>query len=64
MEFTDSLLQEELFGPILPIIKADYATAYKTISKMEHPLAIYIFSSKQSEINESRSPTTKYLSKY
>jgi aldehyde dehydrogenase (NAD+) len=55
--FADALLQEELFGPILPVIRADYVTAYKHINKREHPLALYIFSSKQSEIDESKCTT-------
>jgi hypothetical protein len=50
----DSLLGEELFGPILPIIKMNYKEAYATITSMEHPLAIYIFASKQDEIDESK----------
>ena len=49
---SDSLLSEELFGPICPVIKADYVTAYKQISQMPHPLALYIFSSSQAEIDE------------
>jgi acyl-CoA reductase-like NAD-dependent aldehyde dehydrogenase len=35
---SDSLLSEELFGPVLPIIKADVDSAIKTISSMPHPL--------------------------
>ena len=52
VEISDSLLSEELFGPICPIIKTDYVTAYRQISKMPHPLALYIFSSSQGEIDE------------
>ncbi|KAE9381903.1 aldehyde dehydrogenase [Stipitochalara longipes BDJ] len=48
----DPLLSEELFGPILPVIRADHVQAYKTISSMEHPLAIYIFSKQQTVIDE------------
>ncbi|KAH7085985.1 Aldehyde/histidinol dehydrogenase [Paraphoma chrysanthemicola] len=50
---TDSLLSEELFGPILPIIKADEIEACKTISASPHPLAIYIFS--------HHAPTVDYI---
>lgn len=52
VKISDSLLSEELFGPICPVIKADYVTAYKQISKMPHPLGLYIFSSSQAEIDE------------
>lgn len=52
VEISDSLLSEELFGPVCPVIKADYVTAYKQISKMPHPLGLYIFSSSQTEIDE------------
>jgi aldehyde dehydrogenase (NAD+) len=51
VQMSDSLLTEELFGPILPIIEADYEHACKTISSMPHPLGLYIFSSDQSEID-------------
>ncbi|RBQ99473.1 hypothetical protein FVER53590_01702 [Fusarium verticillioides] len=48
----DSLLSEELFGPICPVIKATYKGAVRqTNSGGPHPLAIYIFSSDRSEIN-------------
>ncbi|KAH8728414.1 Aldehyde/histidinol dehydrogenase [Phaeosphaeriaceae sp. PMI808] len=48
---TDSLLSEELFGPVLPVIKADVDTALNTINGMPHPLALYIFSGLQKEID-------------
>jgi aldehyde dehydrogenase (NAD+) len=51
IQMSDSLLTEELFGPILPIIAADEISACNTINTMPHPLAIYIFSSAQQEIN-------------
>lgn len=47
----DSVMKEEIFGPIMPIL--EYYTiedAIKTIKSFEHPLALYIFSSKKSEI--------------
>jgi hypothetical protein len=68
----DALLEEELFGPIFPVIKTDYVSDYQAIqkivfepclfyyaftdlisSRIEHPLAIYIFSTHESQINES-----------
>ena len=52
VKISDSLLSEELFGPICPVIKANHVTAYQQISKMPHPLGLYIFSSSQAEIDE------------
>lgn len=49
----DSLLSEELFGPLLPIVEADYKHAVDIISSMPHPLGLYIFSHDQSEIDYS-----------
>ena len=46
-------MSEEIFGPLLPIIKADYKTACELTQTLEHPLAIYIFSNDEEEINES-----------
>ncbi|KAF5673625.1 aldehyde dehydrogenase (NAD+) [Fusarium circinatum] len=46
----DSLLSEELFGPICPVIKATYKDAVHQTNSGPHPLAIYIFSSDRSEI--------------
>ncbi|KAJ5143544.1 Aldehyde dehydrogenase C-terminal [Penicillium bovifimosum] len=55
----DSLLSEELFGPILPIIDADFDTAISTTRAGEHPLAIYAFTSKAADksriLNETQS---------
>ncbi|KAI5820328.1 Aldehyde/histidinol dehydrogenase [Pyronema omphalodes] len=50
--YDDSLFSEELFGPICPIIKADYKAAYRKIASMEHPLALYIFSLDNKEVEE------------
>ena len=47
----DSLLLEELFGPLLPIVEADYKRAVESINNLPHPLGLYIFSHDQSEIN-------------
>lgn len=58
VSLSDSLLSEEIFGPICPVIKADYVSAYKAINTMPHPLALYIFSSSQPEITEIISNTT------
>lgn len=46
----DSLLESELFGPLLPVIVADYVEATRAIASKPHPLAIYIFSNSKPEI--------------
>ena len=48
-------MSEEIFGPILPIMKMDYRQACSLTSKLEHPLGLYIFSTNQAEIDESTS---------
>jgi len=41
----DSLMQEELFGPILPIVRAESVEeAVKLINGRDKPLALYVFS--------------------
>lgn len=41
----DAVMQEEIFGPILPIIKVDSMdTAFAFIQQRPHPLALYLFS--------------------
>ncbi|KAG9524351.1 aldehyde dehydrogenase, partial [Aureobasidium melanogenum] len=47
----DSLLTEELFGPILPLVEADLTKAVGIISSRQHPLAIYIFTNDRSEVD-------------
>jgi len=46
----DSLLSEELFAPIAPIVIADVDRAIRIINSMPHPLGLYIFSGDQAEI--------------
>jgi len=53
----DSLLEEELFGPICPVIKANFRQAYEAINSLPHPLGIYIFSKNKAEIDEIVSNT-------
>ncbi len=46
----DSIMKEEIFGPIFPIIS--YKTlddAIKYVKKNEHPLALYVFTNKRKE---------------
>lgn len=41
----DAVMQEEIFGPVLPIIEYDsLSKALGTINSLDHPLALYIFS--------------------
>ncbi|CAG8429167.1 unnamed protein product [Penicillium salamii] len=55
----DSLLSEEIFGPILPIIDADFDTAISFTRSGEHPLAIYAFTAQEADksriLNETQS---------
>ena len=46
-------MSEEIFGPLLPIVKADYKSACELTQTLEHPLGLYIFSNDEKEINES-----------
>lgn len=44
VSFDDAVMQEEIFGPILPILTYDCLdTAIAKINSMQHPLALYIF---------------------
>lgn len=47
----DSLISEELFGPVLPVIKANMSDAIEFINQRPTPLGMYIFSEKKSEID-------------
>lgn len=54
VKVNDSLLQEELFGPILPVVVVDSALEATDLvvgSAHDYPLACYIFSNKNSEID-------------
>lgn len=49
----DAIMQEEIFGPILPIVNVDNAyEAISFISSQEKPLALYIFSNKKEDVRE------------
>lgn len=50
---TDSLMVDEIFGPILPIITVEtLGEAINFVNTREKPLALYIFSD-DSEVNAS-----------
>jgi len=46
-------MSDEIFGPVLPIIKVkDVNAAIDIIKTMEKPLALYIFSKNQTTIDQ------------
>ncbi|KAL4881772.1 Aldehyde/histidinol dehydrogenase [Aspergillus karnatakaensis] len=57
VKVTDSLLSEELFGTICPVVKATTKEAIESINSLPHPLAIYVFSKNQEEIDNVISST-------
>ncbi|XP_036233737.1 aldehyde dehydrogenase, dimeric NADP-preferring isoform X4 [Bactrocera oleae] len=55
----DSIMQEEIFGPILPIFTVENAyDAIKFINSREKPLVIYVFSKNSNVVKEFRQNTT------
>ena len=51
--FDDAVMQEEIFGPILPIIEFDDLDwAIKQVKDREKPLALYVFSSSNKRIDK------------
>jgi aldehyde dehydrogenase (NAD+) len=46
VEFSDAVMQEEIFGPVMPILTYNsVGEAIEKINSMPHPLALYIFTS-------------------
>jgi aldehyde dehydrogenase (NAD+) len=46
VEFSDAVMQEEIFGPVMPILTyTSVGEAIEKINSMPHPLALYIFTS-------------------
>ena len=44
--FDDAVMQEEIFGPLLPVLTYDSLdAAIRKINSMQHPLALYLFTS-------------------
>jgi len=58
VQLDDALMSEELFGPIVPVLKMELPQACATIASLPHPLAIYMFSNNQAEVDEVLSKTT------
>jgi aldehyde dehydrogenase (NAD+) len=54
----DPLMQEEIFGPVLPVVDfEDFNEVYEIIEKNPKPLATYIFSRNKKLVNEFLSRT-------
>ncbi|XP_054707979.1 aldehyde dehydrogenase, dimeric NADP-preferring-like [Uloborus diversus] len=50
---SDSVMQEEIFGPVLPILRATTPDeAIKFINKREKPLTLYLFSSNKNVLDQ------------
>lgn len=50
--FQDGVMQEEIFGPLMPIITyTDLDQAVKTVQENPHPLALYIFTENKKTAN-------------
>lgn len=50
--FTDQVMKEEIFGPILPVISfSNLEEAIKKVKDYEKPLACYVFSKNKTKIN-------------
>ncbi|XP_053207712.1 aldehyde dehydrogenase, dimeric NADP-preferring-like [Panonychus citri] len=55
----DSIMQDEIFGPILPIVVVDSADdAIQFINNREKPLSLYIFSKNQSIVDKFSQKTS------
>ena len=51
--FEDAVMQEEIFGPVLPVLTFDsLEEAIDHINRHPHPLALYLFTSNQTNIDE------------
>lgn len=51
--FDDAIMQEEIFGPVLPVVCYDsLKNAIDTINSMAHPLALYLFTSSRSVVKQ------------
>ncbi|EED14440.1 succinate semialdehyde dehydrogenase, putative [Talaromyces stipitatus ATCC 10500] len=52
VDINDSIMKEEIFGPICPVLKGDFRSAYNATKLKGQPLAIYIFSNDKREVEE------------
>ncbi len=53
VEFSDPVMGEEIFGPIIPVLTFDsFDELYKLLGEREKPLALYLFSEDKSHIRE------------
>ena len=51
--FTDAVMQEEIFGPIMPIVTFDcFEEIYQRLADSPKPLALYLFSEDKKRIRE------------
>ncbi|KAI6190582.1 Aldehyde dehydrogenase [Aphelenchoides bicaudatus] len=58
MNTSDALMDDELFGPILPIFEVDsFDDALEFVNKRDKPLAIYIFTRTEALVNDFLSRT-------
>lgn len=56
VEFTDDVMQDEIFGPLLPVLSFESLDeAIEAVNARPHPLALYHFSSDKSVIREVHS---------
>ena len=53
VSFDDPVMQEEIFGPLLPVLTYDSLDqAIDKINSMAHPLALYIFTRSRTNANK------------
>lgn len=51
--FSDAVMQEEIFGPVMPILTFDSLDeAIRRINSMPHPLALYLFTSDKKAVRK------------
>jgi len=53
VQFEDLVMQEEIFGPVLPIIEFDDLNwAIKMVKDRDKPLALYVFTNSKNKVNK------------
>lgn len=58
VSFTDPIMEQEIFGPLMPIIKIkSIEEGLEYVNKNEHPLACYVFAKSQKVIDQVRNNT-------